>query len=70
MVARWASNPALTGVIEHLEYADETRFVNAASQLLAVLTGDYPHTAVLVDPATAHSHMRKSFSRAGLPVAE
>ena len=63
-----ASNPALTGVIEYLEYADETRFVNAASQLLAVLTEGYPHTVVLVDSATAQSHMRKSFARAGVQV--
>ena len=64
------SNPALTGVIEYLDYADETRFVNAATQLLAVLTEGYPHTVMLVDPVTAQTHMRRSLSRAGLPVAE
>ena len=61
-----ATNPALTGVIEHLDYADETRFVNAASQLLAVLSEGYPHTVMLVDAATALAHMRESLARAGL----
>lgn len=63
------SNPALTGVIEYLDYADEARFVNAATQLLSVLTEGYPRTVMLVDPATAQSHMRRSLARAGLPVA-
>ena len=64
------SNAALTGVIEHLDYADETRFVNAASQLLAVLTDGYPHTVVLVDAAEAHSHMRDALTRAGVPLTD
>jgi hypothetical protein len=63
-----ASNPALAGTIEYLDYADETRFVNAASQLLAVLTDGYPHTVVLVDAAAAHAHMLDAFARAGVPV--
>lgn len=62
------SNAALTGIIEYLDYADETRFVNAASQLLAVLTDGYPHTVVLVDAAEAQSHMRNAFTRAGVPL--
>jgi hypothetical protein len=62
------SNAALTGIIEHLDFADETRFVNAASQLLAVLTDGYPHTVVLVDAAEAHSHMRDALTRAGVPL--
>mgnify|MGYP001825353489 CR=1 FL=1 len=60
------SNPGLAGVIEYLDYADETRFVNAASQLLAVLSEGYPHTVMLVDAATALAHMRESLARAGL----
>jgi hypothetical protein len=63
-----ATNPALTGVIEHLDYADETRFVNAASQLLAVLTDGYPHTVVLVDASQARLHLERALSRAGVPV--
>jgi hypothetical protein len=61
-----ASNPGLAGVIEYLDYADETRFVNSASQLLAVLSEGYPHTLVLVDAVTALAHMRESLVRAGL----
>lgn len=62
------SNPALTGTIEYLDYADDARFVNAASQLLAVLTDGYPHTVVLVDAAAARLHMLDAFARAGVPV--
>ena len=62
------SNPALTGTIDYLDYADDARFVNAASQLLAVLTDGYPHTVVLVDAAAARLHMLDAFARAGVPV--
>jgi hypothetical protein len=57
-------------VIEYLDYADETRFVNAASQLLAVLSEGYPHTVMLVDAGTALAHMRESLARAGLSTEE
>lgn len=43
------SNPDVSYAIEYLDYADDAAFANAASQLVAVLTADYPFTAVLVD---------------------
>ena len=52
-------NPAVAAAIEHLDFGDETAFVNAASQLLAVLTADYPHTAALVDAETAGEQLRQ-----------
>jgi hypothetical protein len=47
------SNPEVAPAIEALDFADETAFVNAASQIVAVLTADYPFTAMLVDAETA-----------------
>jgi hypothetical protein len=52
-------NPAVAAAIEYLDFGDETAFVNAASQLLAVLTADYPHTATLVDAGTAGEQLRR-----------
>jgi len=43
------SNGAVAAAIEYLDYADGTGFTNAASHLVAVLTRDYPFTAVLVE---------------------
>jgi hypothetical protein len=43
------SNAPVAAAIEFLEFSDEAAFNNAASQLLAVLTQDYPHTAALLD---------------------
>lgn len=54
------SNPALSGVIEFLDFDDETAFVNAASQLIAVLTRNYPFTAVLVDAETARDYLQNA----------
>ena len=51
------SNPAVSAAIEFLDFADETAFANSASQLLAVLTADYPFTASLVDAASAREHL-------------
>ena len=51
------SNPAVAAAIEFLDFADETAFVNAASQLLAELTADYSHTATLVDADIAREHL-------------
>lgn len=56
------SNEALSPAIEYLDFSDEPAFVNAASQLLAVLTGDYPFTAVLVDADRARTHMFRSLA--------
>ncbi len=43
------SNGAVSAAIEYLDYSDATGFANAASHLVAVLTRDYPFTAVLVE---------------------
>ena len=59
------SNIALSHSIEFLDYRDDTAFVNAASQLIAVLTADYPFTASLVDPQSARRHLAASIN--GLP---
>ena len=54
------SNVALSSAIEFLDFSDATAFVNAATQLVAVLTRDYPFTAVLVDADTARARMIRS----------
>ena len=54
------SNEGLSSAIEYLDFSDDPAFVNAASQLVAVLTRDYPFTAVLIDADTAHDRMIKS----------
>ena len=59
------SNPALSSAIEFLDFSDEPAFVNAASQLVAVLASDYPFTAVLVDADQARSHMARSLGKPG-----
>ncbi|MGD8630089.1 MAG: hypothetical protein PVH38_06295 [Gammaproteobacteria bacterium] len=64
-VAAVRSNPALSSAIDILDFSDETAFVNAASQLVAVLTSGYPFTAVLVDADQARSHMVRSMGRPG-----
>lgn len=43
------SNASVSAAIEFLDFSDEAAFNNAASQLVAALTDDYPHTATLVD---------------------
>ncbi len=54
------SNEGLSSAIEFLDFSDDPAFVNAASKLVAVLTHDYPFTAVLIDADTARDHMIKS----------
>lgn len=54
------SNAALASAIDFLDFSDEPAFVNAASQLIAVLANDYPYTAVLVDADQARDHMTRS----------
>jgi len=48
-VAAVSSNTAVSAAIEFLDFSDDENFVNTASQLVAVLTNDYPFTALLVD---------------------
>lgn len=57
------ANEALTAPIEFLDFSDESAFVNAASQLVAVLTAGYPFTAVLVDADSARLHLIESLVR-------
>jgi hypothetical protein len=57
------SNEELAASIRFLDFADETAFVNAASQLIASLTAAYPYTAVLVDAETAREHLSQSLKR-------
>ena len=57
------SNVALSSAIEFLDFSDAAAFVNAASQLVAVLTRDYPFTAVLVDADNARAHMIRSIAK-------
>jgi hypothetical protein len=54
------SNARLSGVLEFIDFHDNAMFVNAASQLIAVLTRDYPFTAVLVDRETARDHLQNT----------
>jgi hypothetical protein len=56
------SNPAVATAIEFMDFSDEPAFINAASQLVAVLAGDYPFTAVLVDAEQARAHLEKSLA--------
>lgn len=51
------SNAGVSAAIEYLDFSDEQAFVNAASQLVAVLTDDYPFTAVLVDADAVRARM-------------
>jgi hypothetical protein len=53
------SNPNVSSAIEFLDFADDTTFVNSASQLVAALTEDYPFTATLVDGETVQQRMIK-----------
>jgi para-nitrobenzyl esterase len=61
-------NELLAAAIEHLDFGDDDAFVNAASQLVAVLTGEYDFTASLIDPEAAREHLRRMLS--GLKVDE
>ena len=57
------SNGGLSSAIKFLDFHDDPAFVNAASQLVAVLTSDYPFTAVLVDADSAREHLIKSIGQ-------
>ena len=60
------SNPSVGAAIRDLDFGDETAFVNAAAGLVAVLTANYPFTAVLVDADSARRHMHESLGKAGV----
>lgn len=57
------SSAVLYAALESLDYADEAAFVNAASQLVATLTADYPFTATLVDADSARRHLAAVLER-------
>lgn len=57
----------LSATLPYLDFTDETRFINGASQLVATVMADYPFTAVLVDAARARRHLAASLSAAGIP---
>ena len=56
-------NDLVAASIEYLDFTDESAFVNAASQLVAALTDDYPFTASLVDAETAREYLRKAYQK-------
>jgi hypothetical protein len=56
------SDASVSVAIASLDFADETRFVNAASQLVATLTESYPFTATLVDAQDVKSFQDSSDS--------
>jgi hypothetical protein len=60
------SNVAVDTSIQYLDFADETSFVNAATQLISTLTASYPFTAVLVDRQSARKHLTRSLHAAGI----
>jgi hypothetical protein len=54
------SNETVTSAISYLDFTDDAAFANAASQLVSVLTSDYPFTGVLVDADTARRSLDRS----------
>lgn len=61
-VAASRSDSALSAYIESLDFADNTAFANAASQLVGSLTADYPFTVTLVDAPTARARLAEALS--------
>jgi hypothetical protein len=55
-----SSNESLSASIKFLDFSDDTVFVNTASALVAVLTQDYPFTAVLQDAPSTDEKTAKS----------
>lgn len=51
------SNATVSSAIAYLDFSDDDAFANAASQLVTVLTADYPFTGVLVDAETAQQSL-------------
>jgi hypothetical protein len=60
------SNGAVDTSIQYLDFADETAFVNAATQLISTVTASYPFTAVLVDRQSARKHLTRTLNAAGI----
>ncbi|MDT8387500.1 MAG: hypothetical protein RQ736_08305 [Thiogranum sp.] len=66
LVAARLDNSDIGPVIEQLDFADNAVFVNTATQLIASLTADYPHTAMLIDADTAREQLELSLDRFGI----
>ena len=60
------SNGAVAASIQYLDFADETAFVNAATQLISTLTASYPFTVVLVDRQNAQDNLDHALAQAGI----
>lgn len=54
------ANIDVGAAVEFLDFSDNTRFANAASQLVASLVSDNSRSGVLVDAETARRHLRAS----------
>lgn len=59
------SDASVSAAMASLDFADETSFVNAASQLVATLTERYPFTATLVDARDVKQPQHSPGSNAG-----
>lgn len=60
------SNGAVSTSIQYLDFADETAFVNAATQLISTLTASYPFTTALVDRKSAREHLTRTLDAVGI----
>jgi hypothetical protein len=60
------SNGIVSASIQYLDYAEETAFVNAATQLISTLTASYPFTAVLIDSQSAQENLVRALAKAGI----
>jgi hypothetical protein len=58
------SNPELGPLLAQLEFADDTAFDAVAPGVVALLTRDYPFTAVLIDRGPARSRLQAELARA------
>lgn len=54
------SNEPVSAAITYLDFADDAAFANSASQLVSVLTADYPFTGTLVEAETARKALARS----------
>jgi hypothetical protein len=59
------SNASVSTSIQYLDFADETTFVNTATQLISTLTASYPFTVVLVDASSAREQLVRTLDEMG-----
>ena len=60
------SNNEVAAAIQNIDYADDSAFVNSATQLVSTLTSSYPFTATLVDEQSAQIHLARQLHDADL----